>query len=495
MDHVELQTCCGCRRCVYGQEEDQQDEEEACVEGRAGACLCCSHARRGLGCWRPVYQGLDTRCRVNLSRGNTLHYFRVLVRARLPPPDMRGFMRPQRAKSLGAVATTSGVFEQPNDLKVYGGRAPPDRLSPNRRTRRRERGHHPGVATVNSADQDENMHSVASPTDTQVSPRAAAEGVDAFPGGPGRGEGKTGESPTILHDDPEAVAAGNGVMWFASHPVFVDSRPPPLTLHGIGTALVLTWPALSGFSGEERLSYIVEQRSHANTPSPGGNNFQLDQGHSHELSGWPQSRQGYHNRQCHPAPPKYAGAKEVFSVGTRCWFMPTGLQTAMRYWYRLRLGHEGGKSVGGPWTSHTTSIAPPRCIRVECRALLLSLPRAIGDGLWSGTGDDGREQERGTSYEEQTACTAQLLPANSDTDHLSSQQVDVPSRAKDAAVVEGAGEGKEEQQLECEGGHTATPMVWYTLEGLDKGMRWVVLYRGSASEVIVKVKRLEFCRG
>ncbi|CAM9283649.1 unnamed protein product, partial [Hapterophycus canaliculatus] len=490
VDRVELQTCCGCPRCVYGQEEGQQREEDTCVEGRAYVCLCCSHARRGLGCWRSVYQGPDSRCRVNLSHGNALHYFRVLVRARLPSPDMRGFMRPQRAKFLGAALTTSRVFEQSKNRGMFSGRAPPDRLSPNRRTRRRESGYYPGVAIVNSSDQDEEIYPVCSPTAAPDCPRVTAGGVGAFPGSPSRGGGGIGGSPTTCHNDPKAFGAGEDVVWFGSDPVFVDSCPPPVTLHGIGTALVLTWPALSGFSGEERVSYILEQRAHAQTPptpSTRWSNFQLDHRCSGELGGLPQSRRRQHNRRPDQEPPKHADAKEFFSVGTRCWFMPNGLKVAMRYWYRLRLGHEGGKSVGGPWVSHMTSITPPRCIHVECRALLLSLPRAIDDGVCSGRRDDGREQGVLKSCEQlQTECAIQLSAANTERDHSNSQHLGGRPGEGSDSDVEGAGKVQTTQRRKSDGCQKAAPMIWYTLEGLDKGARWIVLYRGSASEVMVK---------
>ncbi|CAM9827856.1 unnamed protein product [Scytosiphon promiscuus] len=410
---------------------------------------------------------------------------------------MRGFMRPQREQISSAATTTSRGFEQPDDSDMFGGRALPDRLSPNRRMRGRDQSCHPGVVTVSSSDQDEGTCSVGSPATTHGCPHAAAGDDDASLGSPSRGGGATTGSPTTLSDHPKGFAVGGDVEWFSSDPVFVDSRPPPVDIHGIGTALVLTWPALSGFSGEERVSYTLEKRSHACTPptySRRENNFPPDEGCLREPGGWPRSRQRHHRRL---APPTFADAKEFFSVGTRCWFMPTGLQKATRYWYRLRFGHEGGRSVGGPWVSHTTSIAPPRCTRVERRALLLSLPRAINDGVCLGRGVSSGKHGIASSFEPlRTNCAAPLSASSVETGHFDSHQSEGRSELSGVAVKadgEGddndaaeAGEGNNERSPECQEEQTETPMVWYTLQGLDRVARWVVLYRGPSSEVIVK---------
>eukprot|EP00903_Cladosiphon_okamuranus_P005715 g5674.t1 len=59
VDHVELQTCRGCPQCLHGGEYGEEVEEEA------------TEHRYGRGCWRPIYQGTDCRCEIDLGQDNS----------------------------------------------------------------------------------------------------------------------------------------------------------------------------------------------------------------------------------------------------------------------------------------------------------------------------------------------------------------------------------------------------------------------------------------
>lgn len=423
VDHIELQTCSGCPRCICGEEDGEEEKEE-------------EEHRCGLDCWRPVYEGPDSRCQVNLGRGNAIHYFRLVVRATLPPPTRRGYMRPKLTRLVSTEAGTSCE----TGIELFEVLSSPDRASPTRRRRRQRNQHQPEVVIASCSVSNEN--SPASISDVARSPSRKRAGAEV-----------PAATPSV---ENTITAAGDNVLWFASDSVFVDGRPPPITLHGIGTALVLTWPSYAGLSGAEQVSYILEQWSHgvgsstspriwgtqeetaaANSGYSGlENNCKFDQKSPLQFISRQRHRRRHHS---HLTPPKQVDAKEFFSVGTRCWYMPNCLQAGRCYWYRLGLIHEGGKSVGGPWVSHSTCVTLPWCTDVGSRDLVLSLPRAIGNTAWS----EQWEERKGQEHHE---C---------------------------------------EEDFE-------RPMVWYTLEGLTKGSGWNVLYRGPAPEVKVEV-RLHKC--
>lgn len=328
---------------------------------------------------------------------------------------------------------------------------------------------------------------------------------------------------TPFGDESRATAPVGKIVWFVSDSVFVDSRPPAVTLHGIGTALVLTWPALAGLSGAEQISYILEQWSQAATttltPSINRTSPRVDQGAPSELNGRPKSRRGHHRHNSHRrhlAPPKQVDLKEAFAVGTRCWFMPTGLKAGMRYWYRLSLIHEGGKGVGGRWVSYSTSVAPPRCIGMTSKALVLSLPRALDDTARSVS--KGESQDRRDSPDRQrhadhnnihghlsTPRKEKRLNADNTTKHVEALELDGQSVGSRSLPPRSAGDESEEcsdaedvdgkNNRHPNGGEEKIeqPMVWYTLEGfLTEEQLWVALYRGPSPEVVVEVRQPKF---
>ncbi len=488
VDHVELQTCSGCPWCIHWEGNSEEDEWEAKVH------------RCEQNCWRSVYQGPGCRLQVELGNGNALHYFRLLVRARIPPPERRGYMRPTHSEY-----GTGRVSENRRGERGGGGSFgwPPcsSGLSSPRRRRQND---------ANESDRSENI-------------RGFSCGVSREHGGddtaiPSRREGPGAEVEGVAHGgEATTQAAGHRVLWFASDPVFVDSRPPPVTLHGIGTALVLTWPPLAGLSGAEQVSYILEQWSHeVAPPTPPSQSWAIEnvaewsggnrhQGNPVKLGSrrWPRRHRHPHR---HAAPPKQVEAKEVFSVGTRCWFMPTGLRAGKRYWYRLGLIHEGGLSVGGPWVSHLTSIGPPCCVDVGAEGLALSFPRAV-DGtdsayLRNGT-ENGPISDR-CAYSESCDGSAQkgtgrnVVVVGDDEERLDDEESktrtgDERNAPRESAEKDplGAGQGDGGRNRErggCEEEPEAeTPLVWYTLQGWTLAAGWVVLYRGPSPEVIVEV--------
>lgn len=489
VDHIELQTCSGCTLCILGEKDDEEEED---VEEH----------RCGLDCWRPVYEGPDSRCQVNLGRGNAIHYFRLLVRATLPPPTRRGYMRPKLA---GLVSTEAGTSCDSSG-GTFGVIPSPDRSSPSRRRRRQRNQHQPEVDVANCS-----ISNGKPPTSNSDVARTSS-----------REKGRAASSATTPSGTRTITAAGDGVRWFASDSVFVDSRPPPVTLHGIGTALVLTWPAYAGLSGAEQVSYILEQWSYAvnsstsppkwgtqaeaaaATGSSAGpeDNCDLDQNSPLEFK----SRQWHRRRHhTHLPPPKQVDAKEIFSVGTRCWYMPTCLQTGRCYWYRLGLIHEGGKSVGGPWVSHLTCVAPPWCIDVGSRDLVLSFPRAIGNAAWSGLRSDNKKGNTASRQTDASISSAdkqlqRVQPSAmmvDNTECLAAGELEMQTGGEKSSCMDGEekecseaeqGEGEKGQgQDECEE-EVETPMVWYTLEGFTKRLGWNILYRGPAPEVKIEVR-------
>lgn len=482
VDHVELQTCRGCPQCLHGKEYGEEAEEEV-LEHRYG--------RR---CWRPIYQGPDCSCEVDLGQGNALHFFRLLVRARLPPPEQRGYMRPKHASSIGIEAGKGRAFEDPGGDRGggrFGDISSSNQTSTRRRRRRRRGQQQPGVGVASRSDSDEATQFVG----VVGYPRKDDPGAT-----PSRGTGG------VTQGGETTTTTGERVQWFASDSVFVESRPPPVTLHGIGTALVLTWPGVTGLSGAEEVSYILEQWSHAATcaTSPPSKSiehragaagagaadgaiteYEPDETNPFEHNSRQRKRRQRHPH--HPAPPKHVEAKEVFSVGTRCWFMPTHLQTGKRYWYRLRLIHEGGKGVGGPWVSHRTCVAPPRCIEVGSRSLVLALPRAIDQVISPPLRNDGSTggAAGGHAFSRTSSGDEQLQ-----TEHNSARKdgggntVHTDGQGSEAGEGDGGG-GREQEKCEEE---PEASMVWYTLEGLTRTSGWNVLYRGPAPEVIVEVR-------
>lgn len=466
VDHVELQACgCGCPQCIRG-------EENACIgdEPTAGcSCPSCTPARGGLGCWRPVYQGPDCQCHVTLKPGNALHHFRLLIRARRPPQGRRGYMRPMRRElNIGTTRMEKAEF----DVR------PPQRLSSHQR--RHQELHQPGTTT-------DGPHS------------GGREGYGAA-GGP---------RPQGVLASPEefnAPLSRERVSWYVSAPVFVDSRPPAVTLNGIGTALVLTWPPLSKFSGSERVSYILEQWSPPTSPTAAKRSTLQASPPAplHASAGGEQQtrdhRRRHHQQHQHPSRPKQSCDKEVFSVGKRCWFVPTSLQAGRRYWYRLGIIHEGGRSVGGPWVSRFTSLSPPSCVGVGACGLILSLPR-LNDGhilesakALQGGHPDG--QPRGISADAKMSNRVsdqfrESSTAADDTEIIAREQGQ-GGYSREASMETIVGEKKQyairpvgEVDRGCA---REAPVVWYTLEGLKAGSQWLVLYRGPVPEVVVEVR-------
>lgn len=553
IDHVELQTCCGCQQCVSG-----EGGGRATADGEpAVACPCpCSRGRRGLGCWRPVYQGSRRRYEVRLKRGDALHFFRLLVRARHPPPERRGYRRPkqQHWPDSSTRSREAGTLPSPGD-GFYFDAVSPAKSSPCRRRRRPRNAQATDsvVATAAAAaadspnpDPDEAYfpeYRPHSPYARDVSEEVCSVVASS--------RGRAGTEPPH-GNNADTASRDKAAQWFASDPVFVES-PPAAALHGIGTALVLTWPPLQMFSGLERVAYIVEQWSHEDSetePSSlkcatavatnghvhgngnrngswtkgwnrlgngngsrnwnetgNGNGNRGDNRNGNRNGNW-NGRRSEHGTQAGPlgrrrrrphcrhhdlTPPKKTDSKEVFSVGTRCWFIPPSLQPGCRYWYRLRLIHEGGKSIGGPWVSHATSLPTPRCVDAGARALVLSLPRTIDErhgaiDVEQGNSDD--EGEKTLSDLQSRLAHSPSRPAREGggrqlNDRDTKTLVDIDERF---SVRDGKEEEEEETGLQTRG-RSEPPVVWYTLEGLETESRWVVLYRGPDPDVIVKVRR------
>ena len=508
VDHVELQTCCGCPQCVHG------EGGKPTAEGKSVApCPCsCFRGRRGLGCWRPVYQGPRRRCQVRLERGNPLLFFRLLVRARRPPLERRGYRRPKQRHWPNATSIR-GPITPPPVQGFYFDAMSPEKSPPRRRGQRphnRQAADGTDTPTADSpADPDEAFFPEY--TTSCPYPREVREDSTAVPSSD---RGRT-RAPTAVNGRDDASSRDNRAQWFASDPVFVESCPPAAALHGIGTAIVLTWPPLEVMSGLERVGYIIEQWSHeasATSPSTAcatvntvaiGENGNRRRSESRSQR-WNQTDplgrrrgQSRHRHRHDFTPPKQADSKEVFSVGTRCWFVPTSLQSGRRYWYRLRLVYEGGKSIGGPWVSHATSLAPPRCIDVGARALVLSLPRAIGErhggedsGQQAVPVPDGNSQDEGLKVS--SNLKSSLVHSPSCPTEEREGQLGDRETGRIVGVTNQHPSVRDGQEAGLQKRGTEPPVVWYTLEGLETDSRWTVLYQGPNANVIVEV-RLHIC--
>ena len=459
VDHVELQTCdCGCSQCIRGNQHfhAKGGPETGC------SCSSCFQVLGRTECWRRVYQGHKRCCEVKLEPGNALYHFRLLVRARSPPPERRGFLRTKPQRSTGECGSTRKMARQ-SAVSTLRGRSSVEQIycSPLR----------PAGTTNDRADSDNKTSAVVAIYSQDHSSRS--------PGDISDGEGASCGEMASIQEDTQPITEDQTAHWFASASVFVNSRPPAVTLHGIGTALVLTWPAVVRFSGAERVSYILEQLSRpegvtASTCSV----VCATAGPRVENNEKPCARR----RRLHSTRPKQVDEKKAFSVGQRCWFAPALLKTGRRYWYRLRIIHESGSSVGGPWVSHSTSVAPPACTDVDIRGLVLSFPRALGHRSVP-PGNGKRVRSRGRK-----------VTGADDSSELSIQRRPGPEEDDNASDFDGS-ETEPLQEHDVGGGENGNlhsqpetaPIVWYTLEGLEAGPRWIVLYHGTHLGAIVKV--------
>ncbi|CAM9673405.1 unnamed protein product, partial [Choristocarpus tenellus] len=289
VEFVELQTCvCGCPACVRG-----------VAQGQGGPChrnnCVDSQANSAMGCWQTIYKGSKHCCKVQLAHPNALQYFRLVVGASIPPAGKRGYMRAQH-RNMRSISS-----HLPGDIEIAS-----------------------EASSLSISDADGLCETCTSSnanldleTAQPVKSRAIGIGSTSLP-----------------------------IRLFASTAVFVPSRPPRVTLHGIGTGIVLTWSPVTCLSGAEVLSYALEHFSRplVNRASPP---TQVILG---EVE------------------------KAVVTVGTRCWYAPSSLQPCRVHSFRLRLLHEDGHSVAGQWVSHLSTPRPPCCVLDGANSLLLSLP-------------------------------------------------------------------------------------------------------------------------
>lgn len=294
IEHVELQTCgCGCRRCVLGDEDGAETSRSNSVgehnhlhddNNNGRNCPSCTRCRyssssvaprsksgeapfQGFGCWRSAYRGSERHCKIKLRHSNALQHFRILVRARQPPPERRGYLRPKRCGPDPRATTLQSTSTSPKQQP-----------SLSRRRRRWQRDSKPRPALGFGADpySDDEVGGGSSPPPGYVfDPSDSLNGRDASRRGFEASLSHLGADNSSDDDDDNinnrrtgaTPAVGDNMdelsssSWFVSQPVFVDSRPPPVTLHGLGTALVITWSPLASFSGAERVSYMLEQWS------------------------------------------------------------------------------------------------------------------------------------------------------------------------------------------------------------------------------------------
>lgn len=565
VDHVELQTCaCGCLQCLLGLQQKTEGEphlaprEEHSDRGRCLSCVRCRTEAvamtSGNACWRPVYRGAAQQCTVRLEQANNaLQHFRMLVRTRNPPPKRRGYLRPTRQRVRPNVPETS-IFPHAKDLQA---RSP--------QTRRRLRSEQqPGAPTVNWPDSAVELLSSLSAQDEHPCCSCGIEHC-IHDSQIGRGR-QTNDVDTMLDDNrcgyTAAVYDDKPPRWFVSAPVFVDSRPPAVTLNGLGTTLVLTWPPLAGFSGSECVSYILEQRSRAlasgstlgkcpaafpqqrqispsaASPVDGECSSKREPGRSSHGQQHARPKSAKCRRRPRPSPAVMleTESKMIFSVGTRCWFVPTLLEIGNVYRYRLRIIHERGRGIAGPWATYVASVPPPRCGDAGVEELLLSLPRmtsdhrccasSMGYNVASNYGIEntalktpaGTREKQDQHKHEQSPFSAQGEKSAGDK-----QGVLAAAQGKECtnAGISEAGNGGFKNEEANKRGNRAnglrgsearvlvdkteittawgrgtsneengreTPMVWYTLEGSEDLDRWEMIYKGPASEIIVKVR-------
>lgn len=171
--------------------------------------------------------------------------------------------------------------------------------------------------------------------------------------------------------------------------------------------------------------------------------------------------------------------------------MPVSLKAARRYWYRLRIVHKRGSSVGGPWVSHITSPGTLACTDVDAGGLALSFPPVIGRSVTvpllekrpngKSGGGSGEIMEIAERSEESRAKRKGSESDVNGEQHREQELGSVTNQEPNDEVKEGRGDLGLQQE---------TPAVSYTLEGLEAGSRWIVLYHGGSTDVIVKVTRI-----
>lgn len=444
VDHVELQTCdCTCLQCLLG--EQSAHTIDGPFTPRCSCTFCVPVRGEIVACWRQVYGGPESRCEVKLEPGNALHHFRLIVRTRPAASEKRGS---QRAK------TRSGLPGKHDAPQTEGKK---EGVGQGKTLQRQQTGDNETTEHANGVG------------------KASASVVFAPSKGSSRGRGVIPRGMSAPHKYPKA-------RWFVSASVHIVSCPPVITLHGIDRALVLTWPAIARFSGLERISYLVEQWSR-----PAGMPTTPD-----DLLAAPNSLPKNNSKSTPlqvPSRPLPSDKKEAFLVGKRCWFVPVSLKAARKYWYRLRIVHERGSSVGGPWVSHITSSGALTCTDVDAGGLALSFPCAIGRsvtvpllenrakgkrGVGSGEIIEIEERSKGSSAKK----NGSELDVNGEQHQVQGQE----TVRNEEPNAEGKG-GCEDLGLQQE-----TLAVSYTLEGLKAGSRWIVLYHGGSTDVIVKVK-------
>lgn len=437
VDHVELQTCdCTCLQCLLG--EQSVHTKGGSLTTRCSCTSCVPVRGKVVACWRQVYGGPESCCEVKLEPGNALHHFRLLIHTRPATSEKQGF---QRAK------TRSGL--------------------PGKYDAQQTEGKGEGKGQGEGEGQEKTLqrqHAIGAG-------KASTSVVNAPSRSSSRGKDVISRGMSVPYKCPKA-------RWFVSATVYIVSCPPVITLHGIDRALVLTWPAVARFSGSERISYLVEQWSR-----PAGMTTTPD-----DLLAAPNSLVKKNSKSTPlqlPSRPLPSDRKEAFLVGKRCWFVPVSLKAARRYWYRLRIVHERGSSVGGPWVSHITSSGALTCTDVDAGGLALSFPCAIGRSVTVPLLEKRAKGKNGVGSGEimetdvnREGSSAKRKGSESDVNGEQHEQESVRTEEPNAEEKVGRGDLGLQQE---------TPAVSYTLEGLKAGSRWIVLYHGGSTDVIVKV--------
>jgi hypothetical protein len=143
--------------------------------------------------------------------------------------------------------------------------------------------------------------------------------------------------------------------WQYSEPLLICSAPLPPVLNGIGTSVVLTWKA-PGFACVQRqpavqVAFLLEQVCSLQT----GPATASDSSACSSDDAVPDER-------------------ILFSIGARCWFVPSELRADCAYRWRLHTLYSGRVSSPSPWLCHSTALPALQLVDSRNCEVTLRLP-------------------------------------------------------------------------------------------------------------------------
>jgi hypothetical protein len=144
-------------------------------------------------------------------------------------------------------------------------------------------------------------------------------------------------------------------IWLYSEPLLVCSSPLPPVLSGIGTSVVLTWEA-PDFACVQRqpvvqVAFLLEQVCSLQTgPATASDSSTCSSDDT------------------------VSEERILFSIGARCWFVPSELRADSDYRWRLHTLYSGRLSPPSPWLCHSTALPALQLVESRNCEVILRLP-------------------------------------------------------------------------------------------------------------------------